>query len=118
MKKECWFCRWWPKDKKIILLKAIADDIKFIKIKEIEIMGKLEDALTVVTELGVKVDALNTALDGYREAVQMIKDELEALKTGAELPPLVEGKVQEIIDAANVATTKVDETYAENFPTV
>jgi hypothetical protein len=63
------------------------------------------------------VNALNTALDGYRATNAAQKAQLDALLAGTELPPAVQGQLQDIMDTGAAAIKAIDDTFAENFPT-
>jgi chromosome segregation ATPase len=94
----------------------LMNTLKIITKKEKQIMATLEE-LQAKADLSIqKVDALNTALDGYRALVAQMKAELDALKVGDVLAPAVQAKVDAISASLDVEVAKIDETYNENFP--
>ena len=100
------------------VINTVAMDVKSILKKEKQIMADFAD-LKAKAELAlVKIDALNVALDGYRELVGVMKAELDALKSGAVLAPSIQAKVDEMSQLLNDGVAKIDETYNENFPPV
>ena len=88
---------------------------KIIK-KEKEIMASLGEVKVLIQNGIDKIDALNTALDGYREIVATLKGQLAELQSGAVLAPAVQAKVDEIMSTLTVEVAKIDETFVENFP--
>lgn len=99
-------------------LGEVAHNINSIRKREKKIMATLDELKAKVQTMEDKVDALNTALDGYREAVATLKQQLADLQSGATLPPPVQAKVDEIATSLDEATAAVDATFAENFPAV
>lgn len=84
--------------------------------KERQIMASLDEVKALVQNGIDKIDALNTALDGYREVVATLKTQLEELQSGAKLAPAVQTKVDEIMASLTTEVAKIDETFVENFP--
>ena len=75
------------------------------------------DEVRALIQTGIdKVDALNTALDGYRDVVDSLKTQLAELQSGMVLAPAVQTKVDEIMSTLTVEVAKIDETFVENFP--
>jgi uncharacterized protein YPO0396 len=94
----------------------LMNTLKIITKKEKQIMATLEE-LQAKADLSIqKIDALNTALDGYRALVAQMKTELDALKVGDVLAPAVQAKVDAISASLDIEAAKIDETYNENFP--
>jgi chromosome segregation ATPase len=94
----------------------LIDAVKSLTKKEKQIMATLEE-LQAKADLSIqKIDALNTALDGYRALVAQMKAELDALKVGDVLAPAVQAKVDAISASLDTEVAKIDETYKENFP--
>jgi len=93
-------------------------ELKLDKIlkKEKEIMASLDEVKALVQNGIDKIDALNTALDGYREVVATLKAQLAELQSGAVLAPAVQTKVDDIMSTLTVQVAKIDETFVENFP--
>jgi phage shock protein A len=80
------------------------------------IMATLDEVKRMVENANQKIDALNTAYDGYRALVESIQAEITALRATAHLNPVVQGKVDEIASLIGITVAKIDETYNENFP--
>jgi cell division protein FtsB len=85
-----------------VIIDLLTLGIKQIVKKEKQIMATLD----AVKE---QVLSLNTKLDGWRAAMELIKAELEALKDGEALPPKAQAKVDNI-------SALIEETQLENFP--
>jgi chromosome segregation ATPase len=99
-------------------INEMALDVKSILKKEKQLMADFAELKAKVETATAKIDALNVALDGYRELVGTMKVELEALKSGQVLAPAVQAKVDEMATLLDTETAKIDETYNENFPPV
>lgn len=97
-------------------LDAIVKALTFLVEKEKKHMGILEEVQADVIALKGKVDALNTALDGYRDVVAALKQQLADLQAGTTLPPAVQQKVEAIKASVADAAAAVENTYKENFP--
>jgi cell division protein FtsB len=98
------------------VLMEINAKINTLMIREKKIMATLDEVKAMAAVTIEKVNVLNVALDGYREAVAVLKQQLADLTEGALLPPKVQAKVDEIATTINAATTAVEETMSENFP--
>ena len=97
-------------------LMGINAKINTLMIREKKIMATLDEVKAMASITIEKVEVLNVALDGYREAVAVLKQQLADLTSGATLPVAVQAKVDEIASTIIAATTAVEETMSENFP--
>ena len=93
-------------------LMGINAKINTLMIREKKIMATLDEVKAMASITIEKVEVLNVALDGYREAVAVLKQQLADLTSGATLPVAVQAKVDEIASTIIAATTAVEETSA------
>lgn len=94
-----------------IFLRAAATIIE----KENRIMATLAELKSLSEQQVARIDVLNTALDGFREVMEGIKAELEALKA-RDLTPEQQAQVDSIAETMNTGLAKIEETLAENTP--
>lgn len=79
-------------------------------------MKKLDDLVALEKEQINQIVNLNAALDGYRDLVIKINDELVLLKSGDAVPPSVEAKIDELLALSATQTAEIDKISEETFP--
>lgn len=100
----------------------ISDKIDKMLKKENNIMAKLDEVLTqlsmATTKLAdhaAKMDTLNTALDGIRGDIQVLKDQIVALQAETALTDAVKAKAAEMEAGIDALGVKIDDTISENI---
>jgi uncharacterized coiled-coil DUF342 family protein len=84
--------------------------------KEKSIMAEIKDLKEDADLAVAKIDNLNTALDGVRADMDIIKSELEELKANGGLNAEQKAMVDQAHATLITAVQKIDETLAENVP--
>lgn len=98
------------------MLQTMNGKLNVIHYKEKLIMNTLAEVKAMAEVAVEKINVLNTALDGYREVVAGLKQQIEDLKSGHELPAAVQAEVDSIAAKMAEVVKGVEDTLAENFP--